>query len=129
MDKAYANDDPRLIGPAVQAFSRTAEAWSLSELEQAAILGKPVHDAFNSLHSVGADLQLEALQRVSYVLGIYRALHTIFPSPQQADTWIRRANNAALFNGQPALALMCSGRLDDLALVREYLESLGIADA
>ncbi len=69
----------------------------------------------------------ETLKRISFVLGIYAALHTLFPDQQQADGWIRRPNAGAPFKGEPALALMCTGRLGDLEIVREYLEGQGLS--
>ena len=62
------------------------------------------------------------LYRMSFDLGIYPALLTLFPDQQQADTWIRRPNAGAPFWGEPALALVRIGRLGDLTIVREYLE-------
>ena len=75
------------------------------------------------------DVTREALERISYLLGIYRAVHTIFPNQQQADGWVRQPNSAPLFQGASALALMCSGRLDDLAAVRQHLEAGGLLDS
>ncbi|WP_425602696.1 antitoxin Xre/MbcA/ParS toxin-binding domain-containing protein [Stenotrophomonas indicatrix] len=75
---------------------------------------------------IAEELWPETLERVSYAIGIYRTLHSIFPDRQQADTWIRRPNSAELFNGAPALVLMCSGRIGDLASVRKYLETAAL---
>lgn len=74
------------------------------------------------------ELWPELLRRVSYVLGIYQALHILFPSQQQADSWICHPNTGIPFKGHTALSLMCSGRLDDLAAVRGYLEAQGLAE-
>lgn len=116
-----------LEGPALRAFLGIARAWSLTELEQSAILGQPI-DAMFSLAETGVvdELRPETLERISYVLGIYRALHTIFPDPLQADSWIRRPNSTAPFNGAPVLTLVCSGRIADLALVRCHLDAQGL---
>lgn len=63
----------------------------------------------------------DALQRIRFVLGIYAALHTLFPEQQQVDSRIRRPNAVAPFKGELALALMCTGQPDDLEIVRQYL--------
>ncbi|MGG2102682.1 antitoxin Xre/MbcA/ParS toxin-binding domain-containing protein [Stenotrophomonas sp. NRRL B-14846] len=63
------------------------------------------------------------------MIGIYRALRTIFPNRQQANAWIRRANAAAPFKGDTAVALMCSGGVAGLSTVRQYLEAGGTVDA
>ncbi len=120
--------DPNLAEPAFRIFTNVANAWSLTTLEQSTLLGQPVADAFAvSRTEIIDDRWAEVLERMSYIIGIYRALHTIFPNAQQADGWIRRPNTAALFRGAPAITLICSGRLSDLSDVLAYLDSQGIA--
>lgn len=128
VDTTIATGAACLAGPAIRAFVQVAKQWSLTELEQSAILGQPMEMALASLHAERGNLHPEILVRVSYVLGIYRALHTIFPSRLQADVWIRRSSTAEVFQGASALQLMCSGRIEDLSLVREYLSSQGLDD-
>lgn len=65
-------------GPARRVFARIADVRSLSEEEQASILGQPVGVAFQ-IDDVSGDIQTETLERVSYLIGIHRALHAIFP--------------------------------------------------
>ncbi|KFN45476.1 hypothetical protein N790_02380 [Arenimonas malthae CC-JY-1] len=65
----------------------------------------------------------DVLERISYVLGIYQALHVLFVVPAQADEWIKRANAAALFAGGSALDRMLGGQMSDLSAVRQYLDS------
>lgn len=126
--KGVARDNQSLMEMALRAFSQIARAWSLTDAEQSAILGKSPASAIPVYGSDGTgNISHETLERVSYVLGIYSAVSTIFPDQQQADGWVRRPNSAALFSGRPALALMCSGRTADLKAVREYLEAQGIA--
>ena len=114
-------------GPARCVFARIADVWSLSEEEQNAVLGQPVEVAFQ-FDDVSGDIKLETLERVSHLFGIYHALHAIFSNDDQADRWIRRANEAPLFGGLPALTLMCTGRVRDLASVRQYLDAQGPFD-
>jgi antitoxin Xre/MbcA/ParS-like protein len=123
------SNDSGLTGPALTAFGKIAEAWSLTVQEQSALLDQPISVYSCTWDLSNADAPLpELLERVSYILGIYRALHTIFPSQEQADGWVRRPNTAAPFNGAAALTLMCSGRLQDLAAVRRHLEAGGVVD-
>ena len=63
------------------------------------------------------------LRRISYVLGIYRALQTLFPDEQAADEWVRRPNAASTFGGGSALDRMLSGQVADLYVVRQYLDA------
>lgn len=128
MIKPIGGSATTLEGPALRAFSLIAELWNLTDQEQSAILGWPINLAGAQLEATAADeISPETLERISYVLGIYRALPILFPDQQQADSWIRRPNEATPFKGGTALALMCAGRLSDLASVREYLNAQGIA--
>ena len=61
------------------------------------------------------------MERISYILGIYKALEILLPDEKAADEWVRRPNTAALFGGQSALDRMLSGQVADLFVVRQYL--------
>lgn len=123
------DNDPRIQEAALRAFAEIAEAWSLTTHEQLSILGLSTGEGHASLDAatVGG-LPSHVLERISYVIGIYRALRTIFPNRLQANTWVRRANAAALFSGDTAIAVMCSGGVDGLSSVRQYLEAGGTVD-
>jgi hypothetical protein len=62
--------------------------------------------------------------RLSYVFGIYSALHVLFPVPERADAWVRKPNDAPLFGGDTALARMLGGQVADLFQVRQYLDAV-----
>ena len=59
---------------------------------------------------------------MSYVLGIYKALQLLFPSPRQADAWMCKPNEA--FGGGTALDHALGGNVTDLADVRRYLDAV-----
>lgn len=113
----------------MKAFAEISKAWSLTPLEESAILGQPLTSASSHADCMSIDEALnDTILRISYILGIYRALQTIFPNRAQADEWVRRANNNPLFEGASALNLMSTGRIEDLARIREYLEGGGSLD-
>ena len=68
-------------------------------------------------------LSKDTLERISYLLGIYKALHILLPHVEAADTWVRRPNTAPLFGGKSALDRMLSGKVSDLYVVRQYLDA------
>ena len=74
-----------------------------------------------------ADAQVElprdTLERLSYILGIYKALQILLPDEQAADRWIRKPNVAPVFAGRSALEQMLSGQVADLYRVRQYLDA------
>lgn len=113
-----------LAGPALKAFFNIAERWRLSAEQERRLLGSPGRSTFfrwkrDRAGAVPADV----LERISYLLGIYKALHILFPNDDQADAWVRRSNTAPLFGGTTALDRMLGGRVADLYVVREYLDA------
>jgi hypothetical protein len=69
-----------------------------------------------------AALSFDMLMRISLVIGIYKALHILYPDAALADGWVRLPNMNALFGGRPALALMTEGGIDGLSQVRRLLD-------
>jgi uncharacterized protein (DUF2384 family) len=115
---------PSLSSVAVRAFGNIAKAWGLGLREQRAALGNVTKQTIYNWreHPERARLSSDQLDRVSYLLGIYKALHILFTRPEQADSWIRRPNAALPFGGRPAADLIFSGRIEDLIRVRRYLD-------
>lgn len=111
-------------GAALRSFFNLADAWGLRITEQRRLLGDPPESTFYKWkrHQDGT-LSRDVIERISYLLGIYKALHILFPDPAQADTWLRRPSQAPLFGGQSALARMLSGNVADLYVVRQYLDA------
>ena len=113
-----------LVGPALRAFFRLADAWKLSISEQRKLLGDPPESTFYKWKREGAAaLGRDVLERISYLLGIYKSLQILFPDPLQADAWLRKPNAAPLFSGQTALQRMLPGNVADLYVVRQYLDA------
>jgi len=113
----------RLSGPAVRSFLNIASRWELSVTEQRALLGWPAPSTFHKYKAgqVGT-LSYDMLVRVSLVLGIYKALHLLYPDRQLADRWVKLPNSNPLFGGRPALTLMTEGGVDGLLQVRRLLD-------
>lgn len=113
-----------LGGPALRAFFNLAERWSLRIGDQRKLLGDPPESTFYKWkrHQAGS-LSRDVLERISYLLGIYKDLQILFSDPQQADTWVHKANKAPLFGGQSAMQRMLSGNVADLYVVRQYLDA------
>jgi uncharacterized protein (DUF2384 family) len=115
----------RLSPAGLRAFFRIADVWHLSPGEQRAALGSVAKQTLYNWreHPESARLSDDQLDRLSYLLGIYKALHIIFTRPEQADTWIRRPNEAPPFGGKPAAQILFSGKMEDLMRVRRYLDA------
>lgn len=111
-----------LTGPALRTFFNIAARWGLREVEQMKLLGL---DSRSTLHAwkkgAVASIPKDALERISYVLGIYKGLHILLP--RTADEWVRKPNGAPIFGGRPALERMTSGNVADLYVVRQYVDA------
>lgn len=121
---ATAVDRKGLSGPALRTFFRIADLWGLSVDEQMTLLGVTARSTFFKWkRAPDAVLPKDTLERISYILGIYKALQMLLPDPAAADQWIRQPNDAPLFAGRPALERMLSGQVADLFVVRQYLDA------
>ncbi len=117
---------PQVDSAGLRTFFRIAERWSLTCEEQSILLGGPSRATLlrwrkePGSSTVGSD----AIVRLSYVIGIYKALHVLFADDAQADAWLRRPNDAPLFAGTAALDRMLRGQVSDLQVVRNYLDGV-----
>lgn len=109
----------------LRAFFNLARDWGLNTEEQMVLLGSPGRSTFFKWKSAPetAELKRDTLERLSYILGIYKALQILLPDPGAADAWVKKPNTAPLFGGKPALDRMLGGNVGDLMVVRQYLDA------
>jgi hypothetical protein len=111
-------------GAGLRAFMRIAELWHLSVAEQLSLLGITSRSTyFKWRKEAQPKLPRDTLERLSYLMGIYKALQLLLPDTRAADEWIRRPNDAPQFGGKSALERMLSGNVVDLYVVRQYLDA------
>ncbi|BAZ93772.1 uncharacterized protein FOKN1_1374 [Thiohalobacter thiocyanaticus] len=117
-------DPQRVATAALQGFFTITGQWGLSGAEQRKLLGDPPEDTFFEWRTEHTASQLEpdTLKRISYILGIHKALCILLPSRRAAFEWVKKPNDAPLFQGQTALSRMLTGRMEDLHDVRAYLD-------
>lgn len=110
---------------ALKGFFAITTLWGV-EPEQAMTLlggiGKTTFYKYRTLPEV--TLPNDTLERISYVLGIHKALRVLFPDEARAAAWVSKHNAAEPFNGHSALDWMLQGRVTDLADVRRYLDAV-----
>jgi hypothetical protein len=113
-----------LGGPGLRAFANIAEAWGLTVADQLKLLGIASRSTFFKWRREREPrLPRDTLERLSYLLGIYKSLQILLPEAHAADEWIRKPNNAPLFGGRSALERMLTGQVADLYVVRQYLDA------
>ena len=88
-------------GAGLRAFANIAEAWGLSVAEQLTLLGIASRSTFFKWRRERQPrLPQDTLERLSYLLGIYKSLQILLPDTRAADEWVRKPNEAAPFGGR-----------------------------
>ncbi|MBN8737608.1 MAG: DUF2384 domain-containing protein [Xanthomonadales bacterium] len=119
-----AQPESTLSAPALRTFFNLAERWKLRVAEQRKLLGDPPESTFYKWkREREGTLSRDTLERISYLLGIFKALAILFPQAERADAWLRKPNSAPTFGGKSALERMLSGNVADLFVVRQYLDA------
>ena len=122
--KPQTSDFSSAGGAGLRAFVKIAEAWRLTVAEQLRLLGIASRSTFFKWRrEPDPRLPQDTLERLSYLLGIYKSLQILLPDPKAADDWVRRPNTAPPFGGGSALERMLSGQVADLYVVRQYLDA------
>jgi hypothetical protein len=67
-------------------------------------------------------LEVDRITRISYLVGIYKALHILY-GDKLADEWVQLANSNAIFGGRTPLAYMLAGGLLAMQTVRKLLDA------
>ena len=125
-----ALDSPRLSPAGLKAFFSIAAQWGLTTSDEIKLLGDPPQADYLAWKRASQSVVLEqgTLERISYVLGIYKALQILLPDPRQADAWIQSQNTASWFGGKRPLGFMLGASPADskegLRVTRQYLEAV-----
>lgn len=118
----------RVSGPGLRTFLAIADLWGLSEEQRRILLGLPSRSTYhNWVRSARGHreivLDLDALMRISAVLGIHKALQILHPKEADGVTWLRGPNDGPLFGGRTPLEIMTAGSQDALLTVRRHLDA------
>lgn len=122
-DLAARAERERLSPAALKAFFRIMERWQIRDEDARALLGGVSNGPFYELkRNAGRVLETDRLTRVSYLIGIFKALH-ILHGTRLADEWVRLPNTNPIFEGQTPLGYMIRGGLPALQTVRRLLDA------
>ncbi len=128
LQQTRATHTPRLQTAGTRAFFNIAREWSLTDDQQCVLLGGVSRSTLRRLRERAQageqidTLDRDKLDRLSYILGIYKALQILHPDSESAAAVIKRPNRLPGFNRHSMLARMLAGGMADLAFVREALD-------
>jgi hypothetical protein len=113
----------RVSPAAIRTFFNIMERWGVRDEDARQLLGGVSNGPYYEMKK-NADrvLETDRLLRVSYLIGIFKALNILY-SEALADRWIQLANSNRIFGGQAPLAYMMKGGLPAMQNVRRLLDA------
>ena len=117
-------DERRRLSPAaLRAFFNIVERWEIRDEEAMQLLGGISSSGYYELKKKPKPvLDQDRLQRVSYLIGIFKALNILY-STRLADRWIQLANSNPLFTGRTPLTYMLQGGTPAMERIRSLLDA------
>lgn len=113
----------RLSRSAVRAFFNLAARWNLRDEDARVLLGGISNGPYYEMKkSPDRVLDTDRLLRISYLLGIFKALNILY-SKKLADAWPGLPNSNRIFGGRTPLAYMLKGGLPAMQTVRRLLDA------
>lgn len=100
---------------ALKGFFNICLEWDCSREEMRKMLGgisESTLDNYKKLPEVR--LPRDQMERISYVLGIYRSIREIYPTAERANRRMRLKDSAFPFSGCSAMDFMARGSLKHL---------------
>ena len=109
---------------ALKAYSRIAQAWSLTGREAAALADMSESTWKRARKpGFGGDLTRDQMLRLSAVVGLYKGLELYF-SPPLSQQWVKLPNGGPEFEGRRPIDAMIEGGLPRILRVRTYVDAL-----
>jgi len=113
----------RLSTSSLIMFFNMMKLWKVRDEDAKLLLGGVSNGPFYEMKRNPNDkvLDVDQMFRVSYLLGIFKALN-ILHGQELADEWVRLPNSNILFGGKSALEYMIAGGLPAMQNVRRLLD-------
>ena len=113
----------RLSRSALTGFFKLAAAWGVRDEDARELLGGLSSSTwYDWKKNPDRVLEVDRITRVSYLLGIYKALHILY-GDKLADEWVHLPNTNPVFGGRTPLAYMLAGGLIAMQTVRKLLDA------
>ena len=114
----------RLSPSAIKSFFGMMDQWKVRDEDARALLGGMSNGPYYELKKqpAGRTLDADRLLRISYLIGIYKALNSLH-GRAIADEWVQLPNANRIFGGSTPLAYMLKGGVTAMQTVRRLLDS------
>ena len=113
----------RLSGSSLIMFFKMMKIWKVRDEDARLLLGGVTNGPFYELkkNPKGKVLDVDGMFRVSYLLGIFKAIN-ILHGQKLADEWVQLPNRNPMFAGKTPLQYMIDGALPAMQNVRRLLD-------
>lgn len=123
VDLSSRTERERLSQSALKGFFKLAAAWQVRDEDARELLGGLSASSFYDWKkNPDRVLEVDRITRISYLLGIYKALHILY-GDKLADEWVHLPNTNIIFGGRTPLAMMLGGGLLAMQTVRQLLDA------
>jgi uncharacterized protein (DUF2384 family) len=112
----------RLSQSAIDGFFVIIDKWQVPIERAGELLGGMPRSTVYKLKSAAGTLRQDELTRISYIVGIYKALHILLPD-ELADRWMQQPNDNFLFRGQSPIDYVIRAGIPGLQQVRSLLDA------
>lgn len=113
----------RLSTSALKGFFNLVDRWKIRDEDARGLLGGISNGPYYSWKKQPTRLlDADTLTRISYLIGIFKALNILY-GEQLADEWVRLPNNNRIFGGKTPLEYMLSGGVPAMQIVRRLLDA------
>lgn len=123
IDLTAKHERERLSPPALRTFFNIMDQWGVRDEDARLLLGGVSNGPYYEMKkNAGRTLEPDRLQRISYLIGIFKALNILY-SENLAQQWVSLPNSNRIFSGQNPLAYMIRGGLPAMQTVRRLLDA------
>ena len=113
----------RLSPAALRGFFNLVERWSVRDEDARFLLGGITNGPYYSWKKQPErTLGVDVLTRISYLIGIFKALHILY-GEKLADEWVRLPNTNRVFSNDTPLNYMLRGGIPAMQVVRRLLDA------
>lgn len=127
--KARDRDAPsglpaRPPGP-IQFAAKLADFWRLNQEDLAGLLGFGLGDTAHATALLTGRAELhgrDVRDRIAHLFRIRESLHLLFRDLEVENEWLREPHE--LLEGKSPMSLMVGGSMEELLLVREYVDEV-----
>ena len=121
-DLSRLENRERLSQSAIDGLFAIIDKWNVPIERAGDLLGGMPRSSVYKLKTAAGTLRQDELTRISYIVGIYKALHILLPE-ELADRWVTQPNDNFLFRGQTPLDYMVRAGIPGLQQVRSLVDA------